>query len=783
MGKIISSYYGEKTSQLDMMYSKMVVPADAKNIGRWRMKRKDGYCKGDGSAKYTMDVALPGCLFARVLICPYAHAKIKSMDTTAAEALPGVRGILRYDDPVDKVEAALLTLEGLHANQPIGIIVAADSPGIADEALKLTKVEWEELPFELDWEVAVQDKVILYPNAGKSNWTGGTPRTIGDPESGFKTAEQTIEWSWRREEVLDPHAEPNCMIIYWEGEECYIWNNYQRPLAWQAQWAPTCPMNKQHYYNIYFGGQLWGTGKQAMANLGQPLMVLAKRLRRPLKFVMDADHTDFWGHDWTCGTLKFKVGFKKDGTITAVEGNVLEPRGCIEDLMTQTSIPNLKETIIRIRNAGGRGPSNCHRDGGDYQMQANYVINRVAAALNMDPTAVMIRNDGSVGTSWDGWAQYRKDHFQQPNRHSLVEVIDAAKKAINWDSKWHKPGERILANGRYHGLGVAWAFEWSNIHRSAHIGLKVNPDGSVNILGRHTDIGVGADTCYCQIVADELGVPYESVTQRGFSDSDTAWEWTDPGGSTNTVNNSPSLVRLAAKAKQMILEFACEPRAINQQKNVVWPVSRASVPAAFSGKKPEELDMKDGVIFEKANPTNKKTLASICGTTFGNIEPIVVDDYTGPVSARVACASQCHMVEVEVDPDTGMVYLTNAVAVNDVGKVISPEGVRGQQVGGLYTGLSNSNTEEVFYDPLTGVKLNDSLISYPLPLYDTIGTTDYYQVETQNGYGAYGLLGVGENIHAVVFSVTQQAVYNALGIWPDVMPTTPDKILKLLGKA
>jgi CO/xanthine dehydrogenase Mo-binding subunit len=160
----------------------------------------------------------------------------------------------------------------------------------------------------------------------------------------------------------------------------------------------------------------------------------------------------------------------------------------------------------------------------------------------------------------------------------------------------------------------------------------------------------------------------------------------------------------------------------------------------------------------------------------------MVDDATEGIDWQAAHCHQCHMVEVEVDPDIGKVYVTNCVLVNDVGKAMQPTFVNAQQYGGAGMGISRSNQEEVYYDWPTGMKLNDNLAGYCVHVMNDIGPMDCHIVETQQGYSAYGIVGIGEDLGAVLCTVTGNAVYNAIGKWVEDFPTTPDRILLALGK-
>lgn len=441
--------------------------------------------------------------------------------------------------------------------------------------------------------------------------------------------------------------------------------------------------------------------------------------------------------------------------------------------------------MINVKN--NRGPALCYRDGGDLAQIRTAVITHVAAALEKPPWEISLKNTGAAGFSREELAQWREDHFVQPDRFSLQECVDIAKAAIDWDNKWHAPGAKKLPNGRYHGIGYASSHCWTTCKRGGGAGLAVLFDGSIQILANSTDVTGQRRTAYCAIVADEMGVNFEDVNFRGLGDFST-WELNPCGGSTGMASNSPSLVRLARKAKRMLLELGCQVQPASPSKSIREEPTPSD--PMFPGKTADELELKDGVIFEKANPENKQTVAAVASRYSGGTSPayrrqecVIVDEFTQGIDWQHAHCHQVHMIEVEVDPETGKVHIPHVVCVNDVGTAIAPDLVNGQQYGGAGMGLSRSNQEEVFYDPQTGMKLNDNLIGYPLHLMNDFPNIDCHIVETQQGYSAYGIVGIGENLGAVMCTITGNAVYNALGVWMEDYPTTPQKILKALGKA
>jgi CO/xanthine dehydrogenase Mo-binding subunit len=308
-----------------------------------------------------------------------------------------------------------------------------------------------------------------------------------------------------------------------------------------------------------------------------------------------------------------------------------------------------------------------------------------------------------------------------------------------------------------------------------------------------SDNGVDAENSYCQIAADELGMRLEDVFYNPQIDS--GFFRMTPDSSTNMSINGFAIRHAARILKQKILSAATQP---------IGKTQRGSFPPAFSDVSPEDLDIRDSVIYLKADPSKKMTLAEFVGPS-GGAGPLISAELIGeriPFSAplfafgyhvqtgtyslaqpRPRFCRQAHFMEVEVDTETGEVVVTRVVNVNDVGRVINRGSCEGQQYGGTYMGVGRGKSEEVVYDPVTGVMLNGNLLDYKIATMLDVGPVDTILVETGMGYGPYGVVGIGEDIATVVPALLGPAIYNAIGVWIDDFPITPDKVLTALKKA
>jgi xanthine dehydrogenase molybdenum-binding subunit len=777
---------------------------DFREIGKRGVRRYDGLEKTSGKALYTRDVLLPGMLYARVLHSPYPHARIVRMDTDKAAAYPGVRAVLRYDDPEIKGRQlngsivapsrmaprsagwamlpvkTILGNEAIFEGQMVGVAICADTEQIAAEALRLVKIEWEHLPFILDPEEALKPEApVLIPGASSNQILDGRELTQkGDVEKGFQEADRIVEFTARRSAHFWAGAELPCVIARWSGDRLEMWVHEQQPYLGKSILAEQLqiPMNKIHTYSLYQGcsfGERCNPSNWHQNGINVLAVLLAAKTEKPVKLLLNRAEA-FYGESGDMMTSRFKVGVKRDGTITAVQmknvfGNYMCTSG-IEHFVENTRVKNLRcEGITANVNKPPAWWCRCEQLPNVFCQ--TLIFDHAAEALGLDPTEVALKNDGCEGRDPAYLTQYKQKHGF-PDRDSLRECIAAGRKAIGWEQKWHPPGRRMLPNGRMHGMGFTWSHDWDDTRGTGSAAVLIQNDGSVSIIAQHSDVGVNPWTAYMQIVADELGVRCEDIEINPF-DLNVGFALMSPDGSCNLVSNGYIIKKAAQKARRMLLDLASE---------------KFNLPA-------ETLDVRDGAVFEKANPQNRMLLKDVVMTAVPMLnavgiwtEPPVLDwawhtqGLWGQAieTGRPRMCRQANFIEVEVDTETGEIFVTKVVNVNDVGKAISPESVEGQMYGGTYMGLGRALTEEMVWDPGTGVLLNRSLLDYKYATMLDYPEPECIYIETGLGHGPYGSTGIGENTATMIPALLGPAVYNAIGIRIDDFPITPDKVLKAL---
>ena len=797
------------------------------------MSRQDGHDKVSGQAVFTRDVVLPGMLHAKILTLPYAHARIVRMDTSRAEALSGVRDIMKFDDPDIEFENSTggycssqynilaLPATGDFYQHPMGVAVVAESEEICDLALRSIEIEWEEIPFILDMEESLKpDAPKIMPEVWRLSQNAAEPNTltrstteIGNVEQGFAEADKIVEYTLTRSPNTTAGVEAMACVAQWRGDFLDIWPHHTAhmqavlaspsPMRSGLSWVSllsqpipkadpdsketgrnrTLPAICEHnkitvtvpFQGAWYGGLAWLGYSTAFIRMAA---ILAKRAQgRPVKLIYDESNFYLTGDD--AGTYHCKVGAKKDGTITACDWHVIGSFGelHIDKTHESTGIPNLRNTqewaLIN------QGHHICFRHGAHCCVPHNVMFDKVAAELGMDPTEVALKNDGCKGHYWDWVTKYQKENGF-PERQSLREVIEQGKRAIDWERKWHAPGTVKLQNGRLHGLGFVSINEWSWIS-GRQFACLILREGKVTIQGLRADFGMDTESAIRHCVATESGISYEdTVIQQQRSDANTFHFWV-PGGSMGISQNTPQLVMAARLLKQKILEYAVLPSMGRFGPG----------PAQFAGLKAEDLEVRDSFVFEKANPANRKSVGdvatphwaddpAIIHPTVPNVSGLTLDGKPHP--DMYIMSRQAHFMEVEVDAETGEVIVTNLVCCNDVGHLFNRRGAEAQQYGGAVMGLGRSATEEKIYCPNTGVGLNFDNLGYHIGTMNDYPPVECVLNESHLGYSSYGACGVGEDSGASMSGITAGAIYNATGKWALDYPLTPAKVLKALGK-
>ncbi|MBI4679142.1 MAG: xanthine dehydrogenase family protein molybdopterin-binding subunit [Elusimicrobia bacterium] len=776
---------------------------ERKFIGKYR-PRIDGLEKASGRAVYADDFAnktrFPDMLYAKVLHSPHPHARIKNLDVAQAERLPGVAAVLTYLDPevarlkptsagwtdgVDTVSYERMMWKRFRdrrvlgdtahwVGDDLGVVVAAETEAVAEEALRLVKVEWEILPFVLDPLKAMEPGApLVHPEVSANNVLPADPvggadvfLTKGDVDQGFAHAEVVAEATSVYHNATQGSLDSWCCLVKWDDDKLTCWSNsYEADQSrMHISQMLDLPINKVRVISPFVGGQ-FGRGDTGEQPFFLFTALLAKRTGRPVKF----KHTRRESfHDSRQPAIYHgKAGALRDGTITSLRFKSIGNAGAYSDHtmfalkfapaevaeVAFAHIPNLKMESYGVYT--NMLPACMMRGVGNSQLNLvlGHVVDVLAEKLGMDPIDLVVKNFGHQ------WAA--------PPDKSLSAVLAEGARRIGWAEKRHAPGRGPARLGTYKsGVGFSfhpgWHAEWQEGRRGRiQVGVRLNPDGTVMLEAPTVEIGTGSNTCNvlgCAEALGFLGVTPADISFSNTVDTDTGLKDTVQTDSAVSFLQSEALAVAALELKRKVLEAAA-------------PELKAE---------PEDLEAADGWIFAKGAPQVKRRLTEVLWQ--GDLAPIAVTVSRAPSGEKTGVPFQANFAEVEVDTGTGQVRIVKLVIVNDCGTVMYPSGAEGQQIGGQCMSVGESLTEEIVYDPVTGIPLNFNWIDYPIPTMADIPDIEPVLLEVWRGAGEYGACGIGEGVLTCTPRAIANAIYNAVGVRVDDMPFKPEKILAALGQ-
>jgi CO/xanthine dehydrogenase Mo-binding subunit len=741
--------------------------------------RMQGYGIVTNQGTYTENLRMPGMLFMRTLRSKYPHAKIKSIDTAAAEKIPGVRKILHRGNLPEEYKDVFLgsaqptrfifSEEVFEVGAPIAV-VAADSEHIGDEAIRAINVEYEVLPAVLDMLEAMKSTTA---KQFQSNLDGTTiavtaPLVRGNPTG--TSADVQVELVAHKSVEQHVALEVTNSLSYWDGDKLNVTYTNQHAHGTRSGLAQALklPQNKVRVFQTGYLGS--GYGYRSGIDLSEVhAAILSKVTGKPIKnnytryedFVTRTHRNEFRD--------EMKMGVNRNGKLQwgqfKVYANVGAQRasaanGSWVNMQNLYTIPNLRlEAVDVMTNSYKSGPYRCvSHPNGTFALET--LMDKAAYAIGMDPIAFRLNNLNEVGNP---------DTKRPFSNIGTRDVITGVRDAIAWDKTWHAPKAKQVRPGVYHGIGMA-------VHLCSH-GAGSNPstgqiiisnDGSVQAVSGTTDIGSGQRTHMLMIAAEALGVTLQQITITPYIDTDNTTDTGGTNGSRMTNTGGRGMYEAATDARNQVLDWAS--RKFNDDASKANPPDPTKVT-------PADLDLVDGVVFQKAN--TKKTLKLSDVVQFKATSIVGVSNYLQPTTwEQVAVGA--HAAEVEVDTVTGTVKVTRYVAAHDVGKAINPFSIRQQIEGGVVMALGAVFTEELLVDKATGLPLNPNLLDYrPLSIKDA-PLAEVVIVEKPKAYGTFGGHGLGEPPMGPPAPAIANAVYNAVGVWITDMPLTRDKLIAAL---
>ena len=745
---------------------------DYKVIGT-RPIRHDGVDKVTGRAKYGADIDLAGMLHGKVLRSPHAHARIKSIDTKKAEALPGVKAVITVDDlPLqeDKIEdlgEGAANLMDLRCNVLAGdkvlyhghavVAVAATDVHTAEEALELIDVEYEVLKPVLTVHEATADGApLLFENqttkslgedtGEKSNITTHFQHKLGDPEAAFAKADVVIEREFDTATVHQGYIEPQNATALWNADDhVTVWCSTQGAFTVREQTAQLLdlPVSQVKVVPMEIGG---GFGGKIRIYLEPLAAVLSKKTGRPVKMIMSRTEV-LQATGPTAGSyVKCKMGATKDGTIVAATATLMYESGGFPGnwaapgsmcIFAPYNIPDVQidgyEVLVnKPQTMAYRAPGATNA-----AFASETVLDEICEQLGIDPIEIRLKNASKEGTR-------RADGPTFP-RIGNEECLELARATDHYNSK---------LEGKKRGRGVASGF-WFNAGLKSSASASVNTDGTVSLVEGSTDIG-GSRASLAMQLAETLGLTAADIKPQ-VADTNSVGETDVTGGSRTTFATGWAAYKVGLDIKQQMIERAAK----------LWEVSE------------DDITYEDGVLTTSADPSKKLTFKEVAeklGETGG---PVMGRATVQPSGVGGAFATM--IVDVEVDTDTGKVEILRASIIQDAGKAIHPAYVEGQMQGGVAQGIGWALNEEYAYKE-DGLLANGSLLDYRMPTCLDLPMIETHIVEVPNPGHPYGVRGVGEVPIVPPPAAVANAIYDAVGVRLYDLPMSPNRVLEALWK-
>ena len=719
------------------------------------VRRVDGPAKVTGAAKYTYDVRLPGMLHGKILRSPHAHARILSIDTAKARALPGVRAVIAFERPdsfatvenedsgrpIDEAEkkeaAGARKRHLLFAGEEVAALAAA-TPEIAEDALDLIEVKYEVLPHVVDLDAAREPgapKVFPEGNVRKPE-----VHETGSVEEGFKAADLVVEGTYRTPVHLHNALETHGAVARWEGSRLTVYASTQGVFGFRDDLARyfKIPATDVRVVTDYLGG---GFGAKFGAGVvGIVAARLARVAKAPVKLMLDRHEENLATGNRPSSVQWIKIGAKKDGTLTAIHlksygtGGIAGGAGVSGPVRTLYACPNIRtdEQDVLI-NAGFAMP---FRAPGYVQGAFAFesALDEVADRLGIDPL------------------ELRKRNYTDKPAKALLQMYETAARAIGWDRR-RSPAAAAAARGavrRGFGMGTAvWPMYGGP---KADAKVIIHSDGTVECICGTQDIGGGTRTAMAMVTAEVLGLSPEAI-RVSLGDTGTGMYSPASGGSVTLTSILPAVRGAAEGAREKFLKTAAPALAAH----------------------PEDLELRDGRVGVKGGGKSIPFAQAA-----GRLQSAVISSQASRAENYQGAGFDvwgAQFAEVEVDTGTGKVKVLKVVAAQDCGRTINRLTAESQVNGGVIMGLSFALLEQ---DAATGIVMNPNLEDYKIA-----GTLEMPEIvpilmDVHDPANNVGVKGLGEPPVVPTAGAIANAVSNAIGARVRELPITPDRVLALL---
>jgi len=749
-------------------------------LGR-RVARPDSISKVTGQAKYTADLALPGMLVGKILRSTRHHAFLRHLDPSPALRVPGVKAVITAKDLPPVVYGfgdrradmtVFATKKVRYKGDEIAAVAAVDEDA-AHEALERIVVEYEDLPAVFDPEEAIRPGAPQLHDDSPNNIGVRIQIHKGDMDRALAEAYLVREDRFDTQRVHQCYAEPYACVVHWDIDgkiTVYTGTMHASGIRIMLSRVLQVPVGRVRVVQCHTGGSF---GSKVVLNSIYPASaVLSKKTGRPVKMVFTREEEYFASRPRFAGRYYVKTAVKKDGTLLGRELNFFYDAGAYCDMAAAMIIvcSHRNDNVYRIPAIRtdaklvytNKSPVGAYRGYGSPQNTFAFdsQLDIIAEELGMDPAEIRLKNATRSGdTTVHGW---------KITSCGLSEAIEHVVEASGWKEKRGK--RRHLRRG----IGMACTIhEVDDRHSDGFAGsvahVEVLEDGEVVIYSGEGEYGQGRDTTFCQLVAEVMGVPLESVRIL-LPDTDVTPYALGPWGSRVTYGGGLAVVRAAEEAKRMLLEEAGEMLEAH----------------------PQDLYIREGKVFVRGIDEAKTTVASVAQYALfrkrgrrirgsGQEEPDTTKmDPTRQTNPCSTYSFGCQVVEVEVDDRTGEIRVLKVWSANDGGRILNPVGAEGQIEGQVLQGIGFAKTEEMVYRD--GHLLNPDFMTSGTPGPLDAPPLEIYFTKTVDPTGPFGAKGVAEVAAPATAAALANALYDATGVRMKRLPLTPENVFHAVSK-
>jgi|GEM_PF-290586 len=762
----------------------------------------------NGRAEYMVNKVMPDMLFMKTVRSPHPHALVKSIDTSQAEALPGVVAVLhQFNMPEEfpnsviqggPLPRKLFDEEVTQVGAPV-VAVAAESDHIADEAIRLIQVDYEVLPAVINYlEGTLPNAPKLWDNENDGTILDSRESVRGEPDDALKSADVVVEGVSSRVAEQNAPLELTTGLFWWENDKLNMHWLPRFPHSERDRLASALGIHSNQVRLVQPGyvGSSYGSHRNADVSEVHAA-ILAKITGRPVRAMMTRSEDFLMRTARAAEQTEGKLGVMRDGTFVAASYKTTSDSGAASGNRSTGAwigfealynTPNLKlEGIGVYTNTIRAGTFRCVSH--PYATLAQEILtDKAAYAIGMNPLDVRLKNINEVG---------HPDSGRPYSNPGLRDCITQVTERIGWAQKWHEPKANEVRPGVFHGIGMAahTCSHGAGGHPSTG-SVVIHTDGTMVVVSAAADIGSGQRTMMRMIAAEAMGIPYDQTSITMDVDTDVTSSTGGTFGSRMTLSGGWGLYEAAMDARRQILEavahqvnndrgISTEQTEVAAEEGAAGSSSEvdASQLAAEGAVTADDFDIKDGIVFLKSDPEVQLEMADAVNAVVPNTPVIGRGAHFHPPDwERLAFGS--HAAEVEVDTLTGAVKVINYVAAHDVGRALNPAACENQIQGGVVMGMNHTLLEGLLYDEATGLPITDNILEYKMiSIHDVPPEIDVIFVEHPKEYGVYGAHGIGEPPLSIPAPTIANAIYNAVGVWVESLPITRDKILAALGSA